>query len=291
MNFSDNLRTARLTAGYKSAKEFAQLLDIPYSTYLAYESGREPNYELLCQICRLTGTTPNLLMDFGTNDNTAAKIKALSDAGIKITVLDDGSNPIDSFDGHTFIEGSSDAVIGIKIHDADTFVYRLDNIAEKDKIIDELAEILKRAKHEMLKQKDLYHDIVVATLRVFYINLANRFRETHTPDYMGDLLYRLSHFIDKIAKQDSLYDALLNYSNTEPMTEEEAAIDLLKSYGDEDAEKHAAEFYSLDILLGAPKLWEIAGQDIKKFLLFLNEETLKRLTDEEYTKKLKINNQ
>lgn len=53
-NFSKNLRHYRQKAGYKQAKDFAEALNIPYSTYKGYESqGREPKYETLCKIADL----------------------------------------------------------------------------------------------------------------------------------------------------------------------------------------------------------------------------------------------
>ena len=43
MSFQENLRYYRERAGYKQSKDFAQALDIPYSTYKGYETqGREP---------------------------------------------------------------------------------------------------------------------------------------------------------------------------------------------------------------------------------------------------------
>jgi len=50
MNFQENLRFYRNNAGY-SAKEFSQMLNIPYTTYTAYENqGREPKYKVLLKI-------------------------------------------------------------------------------------------------------------------------------------------------------------------------------------------------------------------------------------------------
>lgn len=51
MKFSENLRRYREQAGFKSAKEFADLLGIQYSTYVNYEnSDREPKYAILSKI-------------------------------------------------------------------------------------------------------------------------------------------------------------------------------------------------------------------------------------------------
>lgn len=51
MNFPKNLRRYRKAAGFRSAKDFADVLGIGYTTYIGYENkGREPKYETLCKI-------------------------------------------------------------------------------------------------------------------------------------------------------------------------------------------------------------------------------------------------
>ena len=63
MSFKDRLRYMREKVGYKSAKEFAEVLGIKYTTYLGYENkGTEPKYDTLCQIATaLNCTTDELL--------------------------------------------------------------------------------------------------------------------------------------------------------------------------------------------------------------------------------------
>lgn len=69
MNFQENLRKYREAAGYSSARDFANVVGIAYTTYLGYESkGVEPKYEVLCCIARKIGVTPNDLL--GVSDNT-----------------------------------------------------------------------------------------------------------------------------------------------------------------------------------------------------------------------------
>lgn len=54
MSFQENLKYYREKAGYKTAKDFSKALKISYTTYFAYENqGREPKYEILCQIADL----------------------------------------------------------------------------------------------------------------------------------------------------------------------------------------------------------------------------------------------
>lgn len=53
MSFRENLVTLRKNKGY-SARSFADKLNIPYTTYLAYEkTEREPKYALLIEIANL----------------------------------------------------------------------------------------------------------------------------------------------------------------------------------------------------------------------------------------------
>lgn len=63
MSFQENLKYYREKAGYKTAKELADILNLPYNTYASYESkGREPKYQMLCKIAdSLNVSTDELL--------------------------------------------------------------------------------------------------------------------------------------------------------------------------------------------------------------------------------------
>ncbi|SNV04934.1 HTH-type transcriptional regulator immR [Megamonas hypermegale] len=51
MSFQKNLKYYRKKAGYKTARDFAEVLKIPYASYVAYENKkREPKYQTLIQI-------------------------------------------------------------------------------------------------------------------------------------------------------------------------------------------------------------------------------------------------
>ena len=51
MSFQKNLKYYRKKAGYKTARDFAEVLNIPYASYVAYENKkREPKYQTLIQI-------------------------------------------------------------------------------------------------------------------------------------------------------------------------------------------------------------------------------------------------
>lgn len=61
--FSKNLRKYRELAGFKQAKDFANVLGMRYTTYISYENqDREPKYELLCQIADLLHVTTDELL-------------------------------------------------------------------------------------------------------------------------------------------------------------------------------------------------------------------------------------
>ncbi len=61
--FQENLKQIRIEKGFKTAKDFAAMLDIPYTTYINWENkGREPDFETLCKIAdALHVTTDELL--------------------------------------------------------------------------------------------------------------------------------------------------------------------------------------------------------------------------------------
>ncbi|RGQ07087.1 XRE family transcriptional regulator [Megamonas rupellensis] len=68
MSFQENLRYYREKAGYKQAKDFAKVLDVPYPTYVGYESqGREPKYNTLCKIADILQVSTDDLLGRTTN--------------------------------------------------------------------------------------------------------------------------------------------------------------------------------------------------------------------------------
>lgn len=68
MGFQENLRHYREKAGYKSAKDFADVLGISPNTYVGYEvRGREPKYETLCKIADLLQVSTDDLLGRTTN--------------------------------------------------------------------------------------------------------------------------------------------------------------------------------------------------------------------------------
>lgn len=77
MSFQENLKYYREKSGYKTAKDFADVLNIPYTSYVAYENkGREPKYEMLCKIADL--------LEVSTDDLLGRKEPRLKDNLMKI---------------------------------------------------------------------------------------------------------------------------------------------------------------------------------------------------------------
>lgn len=73
MEFSENLKKIRKSSGY-TAKELAKVLELPYTTYIAYENqGREPKFDTLMRIAyilhvsidELLGYTPDAPDELG----------------------------------------------------------------------------------------------------------------------------------------------------------------------------------------------------------------------------------
>ncbi len=61
--FAQRLRAIRIPRGYKTARSFAQALQIDENRYTRYERAEvEPDLDLLMRICDLLGATPNDLL-------------------------------------------------------------------------------------------------------------------------------------------------------------------------------------------------------------------------------------
>lgn len=86
MNFSDNLKKYREKAGFTSAREFAAILNIPYTTYAAYENDRrQPKYETLIEIARKLNISTDELLGYEINEFERCKLIA-ERAGFSITI-------------------------------------------------------------------------------------------------------------------------------------------------------------------------------------------------------------
>ena len=63
MCFGQRLKVFREKSGYKTAKDFARTLGIPYSTYVPYENkNREPRFDTLKRTCQLLNVSAEDLL-------------------------------------------------------------------------------------------------------------------------------------------------------------------------------------------------------------------------------------
>lgn len=61
-DFAERLRAARISAGYRTQKEFAERSGIPLENYKKYESGRTPiPHRLMGLVCELIDKDANYL--------------------------------------------------------------------------------------------------------------------------------------------------------------------------------------------------------------------------------------
>ena len=63
MSFQENLKHYRKAAGFKTARDFAEHISVPYTTYISYENKDcEPKYEVLCKIASMLVVTTDELL-------------------------------------------------------------------------------------------------------------------------------------------------------------------------------------------------------------------------------------
>ena len=65
--FSEILKRERENKGYSKA-ELARKLNIPYTSYQNYESGREPKIDVIRQISEELGINPSVFFDLENRD-------------------------------------------------------------------------------------------------------------------------------------------------------------------------------------------------------------------------------
>lgn len=83
--FKENLKRIRIEKGYKTAKDFAAELDLPYTTYINWENkGREPDYSTLVKIAAALHVTTDDLLGYEV-DKLENMYKLLKSLGFKIT--------------------------------------------------------------------------------------------------------------------------------------------------------------------------------------------------------------
>lgn len=92
MKFSDNLKIARIKAGYKTAKSLSRALGIPYTRYINYESKNiEPDFKMLVKIADILNCSIDTLLKGNENhsDNLEGNISQFMNAGFNVKFLKD----------------------------------------------------------------------------------------------------------------------------------------------------------------------------------------------------------
>src|SRR5205085_9548910 len=65
VQFGLRLKKLRLSAGFRTARAFAEALELDENRYTRYERGEvEPNLSNICRICLVLGVQPNDLFNF-----------------------------------------------------------------------------------------------------------------------------------------------------------------------------------------------------------------------------------
>lgn len=104
MCFGKRLRLFRQKAGYRTAKDFAKKLELPYPTYVAYENAdREPRYELLEKICQLLNVSADDLLIADPLKSKQERLREI-DTKQKRQVLDLLTMALNAADGHVSLE-------------------------------------------------------------------------------------------------------------------------------------------------------------------------------------------
>lgn len=104
MCFGKRLRLFRQKAGYRTAKDFAEKLGLPYSTYVAYENtDREPKYKNLKRICQLLNISPGDLLIVDPLKFKQERLREI-DTKQKRQVLDLLTMALNAADGHVSLE-------------------------------------------------------------------------------------------------------------------------------------------------------------------------------------------
>lgn len=104
MCFSQRLKVFRQKAGYKTAKDFARTLGIPYSTYVPYENkNREPRFDTLKRICQLLNVSAEDLLMADPFKAEQDRLREI-DTKQKRKVLDFLTMALNAADGHVSLE-------------------------------------------------------------------------------------------------------------------------------------------------------------------------------------------
>ncbi|MEM1306220.1 MAG: helix-turn-helix transcriptional regulator, partial [Pseudomonadota bacterium] len=112
--FSRNLRETRKAAGFRSARAFAERLDIDENRYTRYERAEvEPSLDLLVRICRKLKTSPNALLDFADTTHDQREERVIRRTSTPIgSGADDGQSYVQP-GGRALMTGGSQIGFGV----------------------------------------------------------------------------------------------------------------------------------------------------------------------------------
>lgn len=158
MSFQKNLKYYRKKAGYKTARDFAEVLNIPYASYVAYENKkREPKYQTLIQIANALNVSIDKLIGRYDNPFDNADIKDLTQRIADILSIQEQKNISLSFSFKT----TKTLLFNINIDDTSNQKIEVD-ISYLKKILDDCY-----SKHFYSREKDLLN-----TLSLSIVNTA-----------------------------------------------------------------------------------------------------------------------
>lgn len=113
MSFNENLKEYRERSGY-TAKEFAKIIDLPYTTYISYENqGREPKYDVLIKIAAALHVSIDELLGYdpGQPDEEMKYSNLLQEYEIPMRAIKSNGNVLYCFD----VPGTNTTIVlGIK---------------------------------------------------------------------------------------------------------------------------------------------------------------------------------
>lgn len=158
MSFQKNLKYYRKKAGYKTARDLAEVLNIPYASYVAYENKkREPKYQTLIQIANALNVSIDKLIGRYDNPFDNADIKDLTQRIADILSIQEQKNISLSFS----FKPTKTLLFNINIDDTSNQKIEVD-ISYLKKILDDCY-----SKHFYSREKDLLN-----TLSLSIVNTA-----------------------------------------------------------------------------------------------------------------------
>lgn len=199
MSLQQNLKIYRDKAGYKSAKEFAALLNIPYYSYMSYENkGSWPNEENLCRIASALGCTPNDLLDFQPSIEDSFQYYAdLVESLDLCAFLEVKALP----DGQVAIESSS-PTLNSTFPSKESFVLYIKNAIEYMTETTKYKVVLNNTIADVLESRHDLASKAADTISHFIETLENALSEATTPEERGKLKQALQNALSELESSE-----------------------------------------------------------------------------------------